>query len=295
MFKKVLIIILSFSLPFVVIEVFLRLFYPIPFSVAYDFYYEEDECTGYMMAPNNLSYYQEGIKVKTNSFGLRSNKEYREKKNKRILFIGDSFTEGTSVAEDKRFTNLIDSSLQDFEVINAGVPGFSPYQYFKYFECYADKFKPDHVVVDFFVGNDTYNGIKNKKDLPFVVNGKLVHDKVTPSLITKIKIILYEKFHLFRFIHHRGKTALLSKVDKSWYYRENCTDFYPHFIKTQKLRLKNHILPSERGEEDGINLYRNLKLLLKMSEMAKKKEIGFLVLLIPDENQINKELQKITL
>lgn len=71
----------------------------------------------------------------TNSLGFKDNskREVSLKSNKyRILFIGDSFTEGVLVPYDKTFVGIIDAQLgrKDFEILNAAVVSYSPKLYY---------------------------------------------------------------------------------------------------------------------------------------------------------------------
>lgn len=69
----------------------------------------------------------------------------------RIVFIGDSFTEGTGYSYDDTFVGLIDSELskQGIEVFNAAVGGYSPIIYWKKIEYLINNagFKFNEVVV----------------------------------------------------------------------------------------------------------------------------------------------------
>jgi hypothetical protein len=71
----------------------------------------------------------------TNSLGFKdkNNRAVQLKNNKyRILFIGDSFTEGVGFPYDETFVGLIDQQLNnsDYEVLNAGVASYSPKLYY---------------------------------------------------------------------------------------------------------------------------------------------------------------------
>ena len=71
----------------------------------------------------------------TNSLGFRDhstkNVVLRTSKH-RILFMGDSFTEGTGVTYDESFVGIISNNLsaREIEVLNAGVASYSPAIYF---------------------------------------------------------------------------------------------------------------------------------------------------------------------
>ncbi|MBU1446746.1 MAG: hypothetical protein KKF58_00400 [Gammaproteobacteria bacterium] len=70
----------------------------------------------------------------TNSLGFkdRSTRQIPIKANKyRLLFIGDSFTEGIGYSYEKTFAGLIDEKLHNsVDVLNAGVASYSPKLYF---------------------------------------------------------------------------------------------------------------------------------------------------------------------
>jgi hypothetical protein len=78
----------------------------------------------------------------------------------RIAVLGDSFTFGWGVEEDKIFVSVMRQILQEYagksmhvEVMNLGVPGYSTFQQVAAFEEKALEFKPDLVLV-YFVEND---------------------------------------------------------------------------------------------------------------------------------------------
>ena len=85
----------------------------------------------------------------------------KEKGTYRILAIGDSFVYGT-VGYEKNFVTLLENYLNNagsntgsnFEIINMGIPGTEPPQYHRLLLQEGMSYKPDMVVVFFFVGND---------------------------------------------------------------------------------------------------------------------------------------------
>jgi hypothetical protein len=74
--------------------------------------------------------------VCTNSLGFKD-KAIREiplaSSRRRIVFIGDSFTEGVGITYDKTFAGLVDKELskKGIEALNAGVEGYSPIIYWR--------------------------------------------------------------------------------------------------------------------------------------------------------------------
>ncbi|MGD9385587.1 MAG: hypothetical protein PVF28_03470 [Thioalkalispiraceae bacterium] len=77
-----------------------------------------------------------GYRVNTNSLGFKdsSNRAIKLNADKhRIIFLGDSFTEGVGYAYDETFVGLIDKKLRDNEiaVLNAAVTSYSPIIYLR--------------------------------------------------------------------------------------------------------------------------------------------------------------------
>ena len=76
---------------------------------------------------------QKVFKVFTNSLGFKDMEcrdiEKDSDKN-RILFIGDSYTEGVGMTWEESFVGILDASLPDIEIFNAGVVSYSPKFYY---------------------------------------------------------------------------------------------------------------------------------------------------------------------
>lgn len=90
-------------------------------------------------------------RVKINSHGLRSDKDYSFTRNDkpRIAIMGDSFTWGYGVDNSDRFSDILERDLFDnrIEVINAGVTGYGTDQQLLLYENEIRKYKPDIVIV----------------------------------------------------------------------------------------------------------------------------------------------------
>lgn len=87
--------------------------------------------------------------VVQNKYGHRGS-EHGEKKDSgkvRIMFLGDSFTEGSQVNEEELFTTIIERANPQWEVINAGVGGYGTVQEYLYLMNEGLRFNPDLVVL----------------------------------------------------------------------------------------------------------------------------------------------------
>ena len=99
-----------------------------------------------------------------NSLGLR-NREIGPKKagTSRVLFLGDSLIWSGETSSGKLYTEVLERRLNarspnrppSFEVINAGIPGYTTYQEFEFLKIYGLDMEPDLVVLG-FVFNDVY-------------------------------------------------------------------------------------------------------------------------------------------
>jgi len=87
-----------------------------------------------------------------NSRGIRD-KEIALEKPKgefRVLAVGESTVFGEGVNYGKRFTEVIEESLHNVEVVNMGVQGFGLDQSFLFLKRGGFKFKPDAVIIFIF-------------------------------------------------------------------------------------------------------------------------------------------------
>jgi hypothetical protein len=73
--------------------------------------------------------------VYTNSLGFRDDGTKKiplKSDNHRVLFIGDSFTEGVGVPYENTFVGILeDSYSKRFEILNAGISSYSPFIYYR--------------------------------------------------------------------------------------------------------------------------------------------------------------------
>ncbi len=131
-----------------------------------------DPVVGKRMKPNH-STSEFGAPVVTNSHGLRSPELGFEKPaaTVRVLALGDSWTFGYRVPEPDSYPRQLERELASrarergdgrrFEVINAGVIGYSTEQEAAYLREWGWRYAPDLVVVAYYPVNDTH--MKNRR------------------------------------------------------------------------------------------------------------------------------------
>ena len=105
----------------------------------------------------------ERYKIYTNSLGFKDEFNRKVKfKNKNILFIGDSFTEGVGVRYEDTYVGLIDKHLKkndkNVEILNAGVQSYSTSIYLsKIYHLIERKKLPITDIVIMISGGDFYD------------------------------------------------------------------------------------------------------------------------------------------
>jgi lysophospholipase L1-like esterase len=106
--------------------------------------------------------------IRTNSEGFRDLERQRDKPagTTRIAIVGDSFVEAVEVAFEATFPRLLERRLNGagraprVEVLNFGMRGYGTAQEYLLLQDRALAYRPDVVVLVFFVGNDIYdNGL----------------------------------------------------------------------------------------------------------------------------------------
>lgn len=220
-----------------------------------------------------------GVNIKTNSFGFRDNEYAVEKKKKRILFIGDSFTLGWGVKFDSIYSKLLEKQLAsqgyEYEVINTGIGNYNSRMECELFKLKGLQFRPDIVVLMYFV-----------------------NDAEPVPVISNLEYSFISKSYLFAFLFDKiQKIKVLSKSDFNW------KDYYGSFY-----REGSQTLPDNRAalneiaticKRGGIKtLYVNIPELHQLKDyplanvtdyvrsVAEENQIPFLDLLpvIQDEN-----------
>ncbi len=163
--QNFLVLFITLLITFGIIELGLRWFIPIDYRppaselphVGRDIIYQASNTPDldYELVPN-IEIEAHGVMVNTNSFGMRDS-EPNPKRNKRIIVLGDSFSFGFQVSQEKIFPYLIEQALQTkdqkYEVLNLAVSGYALKDEVITLKYKGMKWKPEVIIVG-YVMND---------------------------------------------------------------------------------------------------------------------------------------------
>ena len=203
-------------------------FYPVS-SVL--FYRIPDPVLGWRLKPNiQFTKADEGHifqRVKFNSHGWRD-KEHDYAKPAgvvRIVVLGDSYMEGSSVEFENIFSSQLAHILKErgksnVEVINLGVSGYGTLQEYYVLKNEGVRYHPDLVLLGFFFGNDLSDNSSDLKkervgerttnytNRPYLLPGPENEWKVKPVNYQQIKANYDERVHKFEQVPFWQKSHL---------------------------------------------------------------------------------------
>ncbi len=236
-----------------------------------------DPAIGYRARPNVTL----GID-KTNSFGFNDIEHKKEKTNgsTRIAFIGDSFVFG-AVSRAKNFTTVVqelaDQSGADIEVLNMGIPGAGLDNYLALLQRDAVLMNVDVACIVFFVGNDITDPHPDFKVQVWLGSPRVVLRR--PYLIG----FSGEYFYVYRIF--RAARRLI------WERIANPSETFSRetFLSIEHQRSVVFKIP--QSSQLKASYRRAVKIVKQMATQAEKNQMKFLLLLAPDELQVNEPLR----
>ena len=228
-----------------------------------------------------------GYSVNTNSLGFKDSQPRQislDKKHKRILLIGDSFTEGIGYPYNETFAGIIASKLkpQNIEVFNAGVSSYSPIIYFRKTQHLIEQgFQFDELVVFIDISDIeneakhyTFDKNNNVIDGPNAKSNKL--DQKLKRFITENTILLSNLRILIR--KFKAKTTRPREFNNSLNVHGS--------LWTVKKEVYNEYA------KDGLPLAK--KHMTMLSDLLKKHNIKLTIAVYPWPDQImNRDINSI--
>ena len=175
----------------------------------------------------------------------------------------------------------------DVEIVNAGIEGIGPGYYWHILSKYGDLFKPDLLLVGFFVGNDF-------EEAEFEINlGILIRE---PKDLFKRYSRYYQfyKFRLYKLIRNkyiRFREAQLLKQEMASNTHEPVGTFSQEmFLYIEKVR--SWIFYKDKQGELQEKWHQCADIILKMKDWCDRRKIKMVIVLLPDQFQVDQKLRE---
>ncbi|MES2622691.1 MAG: hypothetical protein V4615_17715 [Bacteroidota bacterium] len=154
-----------------------------------------------------------------NEDGLKDQNISPIKRGKRILVIGDSFTEGVGAPPESSYPRILQTLLDsNVQVINAGIGGSDIFFEYKLLQAVHAKYKPDAVIVTCNPSDIVEYMVRDGFER-FLPNDKVSYRKApwfepfyAHSLL--VRLLVHDVFHYdFNFIRQKDYSAELAKAE----------------------------------------------------------------------------------
>ena len=206
-----------------------------------------DNELGWRLKPNTSDKWG-NVVVSINKKGLRGPEipYKKEEPSIRILYLGDSVTFGYKLEKyEQSFPYVVENILKKeqhhtIETINAGVGGYSPWQYYKYLEKEGIKYEPDIVVVS-FVLNDVYEKLELSLFGGDYLGNQLSKSYYSLADMLKHKSSIYYLVHSLMTKVRFGKRPQERAIAEEVLFAKNLaySPDNPHIEKAWKITLEN--------------------------------------------------------
>lgn len=124
-------------------------------KVNFDPRFEYDSIAGWKNAANlNKPTSKEHGAVRTNSYGMRNDGDFPVEPTpdrSRLMIVGDSYSFGFGVSNEETYAYQLAARMPDWDVMNLAVSATGTDQQHLMYEHYGEKFKPNIVLLGFYV------------------------------------------------------------------------------------------------------------------------------------------------
>ncbi len=217
------------------------------------------------------------MQIKANSLGLRDYEIPEKSQKYRIAMLGDSFTFGYGVNASETFSKQLEKELGDnYEVINIGIPSYSPILEYLYLREDGIKLEPDMVILNFDMSDVGDDAIYESLGV-FDENGNLLKVPPEPTetnpfrlLIKRIKILQRLQTAIYNVYINLNNRPIIK--------------YSPYIgnIYTDKFAI---LRDTNKTFEEEWN--RSFKYIEKINDILKEKNIKFIVVTYPYGHQIS--------
>lgn len=173
------------------------------------------------------------------------------------VFFGDSYTQGAQVNYSELYTSRLQEFLPNNSILNLGISGFSLQEHYNIIMDYIKTNKPQKVFLQLCVLNDFLSAQENE----YSANEWLVENS--------------DLYRLIWFANNEDDES--SKIRGRW--------ILP-FSKSLKYNKTYNLLDKNKSKEKREILAYTYQKLSSLSKELKKREIEFIVILIPTKEQV---------
>jgi hypothetical protein len=235
---------------------------------------------------------------RSNSQGFRDRERSVERGSVRFraLAVGDSQTYGAGVTYDETFSALLESRLRGAEptaeVLNLGVPGWEPPEELHLLTVYGMQFRPDVVLMNFYVGNDVIRRRGAYWEQPIVVAGQSYYVHATGNRIHDL--MSPDRWFLYHHMNYVIRIGTLSF--NRW--RQAAVQESDHGITLrtrqgylQELDERTDIYLVEEPDEIRLQWEKTLRTLAGFKQVTEERGGRLILVLIPDHVQVDQRLR----
>lgn len=259
-----------------ILEIALRIFSIFPTDS--DLFINDPDI-GHRMRPHLAI--RDNLQTNTSGFNDSEHIQYPEENHTRIAIIGDSFVFG-AVPREKNFTTVLqglaDSAGASVDILNMGLPAAGPRNYLALLKNDAVHMNVDIVCVVFFVGNDIIESHPDFKTVIWLGSPREILRK--PYLFKFSK----EYFYIYRMVRLASR-LMRERLDKtprpSW---SEATFLGIENQRSEIFKIEKRSYIEQSYDETPI-------ILKELSSEAERLQKKLVVVLAPDELQINPELR----
>jgi hypothetical protein len=212
----------------------------------------------------------------------------------RILGLGDSFSVYLA-DKGKNYLNILQQKFiaggkSDVEIVNAGMAAIGPGYYWHILSKYGDLFKPDLVLVSFFVGNDIEDADFN------VCIGKFISEP--KDLIKRYsRYYQFNKLRLYKLLRNKyiwfRESQLKKREAQHNNHKQVGTFSQDTFISVEKKR--SWIFDKNNQDELQKEWHKCSDIILKIKNWCDRRKINLVITLLPDQFQVDQKVREAVL